>query len=96
MEDDGFTTVRRSGRGRGNRHPRVPLNEKTSSKISYTSQASSRPRNGDATVEQRLDKVLAILENRRRQLLEEEGHSGKGKERSFVASWTGKHTSRVH
>lgn len=96
MEDDGFTTVRRSGRGRGSRHPRVPLNKKTSLKISYTSQASSRPRNGDATVEQRLQKVLAILETRRRQLVEEEGHSGKGKERSFVASWTGKHMFSVN
>ena len=90
MEDDGFTTVRRSGRGRGNRSPRAPLDHKTSSTISYTNQTTSRPRDRQPTTEQKLEKVLAILETRRRQLLEEEGNSGKGKDRSFVASWTGK------
>lgn len=40
-------------------------------------------------MEEKLGKVLAILETRKRQL---EGNSvGKGKETPFMDSWTGKH-----
>lgn len=62
--------------------------------MSYTTQDSSRTKTGDRTTEQKLVKVLAILETRKRQLLEEAGNGGKGKEKSFLASWTGKQIHR--
>jgi hypothetical protein len=95
MDDDGFTTVRRSGRERGNRSLRGAHKEKKTSNMSYTIQEPSRTKTNALTTEQKLVKVLAILETRKRQLIEEAGNGGKGKEKSFLASWTGKQMCRT-
>lgn len=91
MDDDGFTTVRRTGRGRAYRPFQKPSKAKPSPQISYNTPTPIELGRGDITLEKKVGRVLAILETRKRQLEEKAGSGGKGKERSFVDTWTGKH-----
>lgn len=91
MDDDGFTTVQRTGRGRAYRPFQKPSKTKPSPQISYNTPTSLGSRRGDTALEEKLNKVLAILETRKRQLEDKAGSGGKGKEKSFVDSWMGKH-----
>lgn len=73
------------------RPPNKLSRTKPSPQISYNSLTLAGSRRDDTTLKGKLDKVLAILETRKRQLEEKSGGGGKGKEKSFVDSWTGKH-----
>jgi hypothetical protein len=91
MEEEGFTIVRRTGRGRTSRSANKAGKAKQSPQISYNSRAPAESTRRDLTWEEKLDKVLAILDTRKRQLKDQSGTGGKGKDKSFMDSWTGKH-----
>lgn len=93
MDDDGFTTVRRTGRGRPARSDNKSGKTKPIAQIAYTTRATTGAARNGSTTEEKLDKVLAILETRRRQL--EDKACGKGKEKCFMESWAGRHTVSV-
>lgn len=94
MDEEGFVTVRRKGRSRTPRTSSKVSKEKQSPQILYITHVPSGSIRGELTSEQKLEKVLAVIETRKRQLEDESGYGGKVKDRLFMNSWTG--TYSIH
>ncbi|KAJ9103157.1 hypothetical protein QFC21_002579 [Naganishia friedmannii] len=88
MDDDGFTTVKKSQKGRAPRRPPSgQANGKTVSRMAYDTRVRTSSSQKGLTLEDKLEKVLAILQTRRRQLLDDDQGVGKGN--TFLKRWKG-------
>ncbi|KAJ9110109.1 hypothetical protein QFC19_001780 [Naganishia cerealis] len=86
MDNDGFTIVKRSHKSRASRPPPGGHSKgKSVPRLAYDTREQGKSTQTTATMEEKLEKLLAILQTRRRQLLEDEQGSGKGK--TFLKRW---------
>ncbi|KAJ9123003.1 hypothetical protein QFC24_004042 [Naganishia onofrii] len=84
MDDDGFTIVKSKGRT-PRRQQSGRDKGKAVSRLAYDTRGQTSTFYGGSTSEDKLEKVLAILQTRRRQLLDDDQASGKGN--TFLKRW---------
>lgn len=93
MDDDGFTIVKSKGRTPRRRQSGRDKG-KAVSRLAYDTRGQTSTFYGGSTSEDKLEKVLAILQTRRRQLLDDDQASGKGN--TFLKRWKGRCDSESH
>lgn len=87
MNDDGFTIVKSKGRA-PRRPPSSQPKGKAVSRMAYETRGQRSTSQQGPSLEEKLEKVLAILQTRRRQLLDVDQGVGKGT--TFLKRWKGK------